>query len=178
MWSSRGIFYLSHIVNDGTLKTIDRLKSEFALPDQMQFRYLQLRHAFRAQFLANSIPVANNPLMEAIKCPDPKKLISQFYGMPLLPRATMTAHALKARWEDELGPMEDEEWSEALDTCKLVSPKLSDRLTQIFILHRQYLTPLKIARYRPSQPTSCPMCNQATGTFYHLLWQCSRITTF
>lgn len=140
MWGSRGIFYLSHIVSDGTLKSFDRLKSEFALPNQMYFRYLQLHHAYRAQFPANSTPLANNSLFEAIKCLDPEKLISQFYSMLSLPQATVTAYVLKNRWEGELGPLEDEEWSEALDACKLVS----DRLTQIFILHRSYLTPLKI----------------------------------
>lgn len=70
VWSSMGIFYMSHIVNDGTLKSFDRLKSEFALTNQIYFRYLQLRHAYRAQFPTNSTPLANNPLMEAITCLD------------------------------------------------------------------------------------------------------------
>lgn len=65
--------------------------------------------------------------MKAIKCPDPKKIISQFYSMLSLPQATMSAYALKNRWEGEMWPVADEEWS---DTCKLVSPKLSDRLTR------------------------------------------------
>lgn len=142
----------------------------------MHFRYLQLQHAYQAQFPANNTTLANNPLLEAIKCPDPKKLISQFYSMLSLPQAAETAYILKARWEGEIGPLQVEEWSKALDTCKLVSSKLSDHLTQIFILHRLYLTPLKIARYRPNQATSCPMCCQATGSFY--LWQCSKMQTY
>lgn len=64
--------------------------------------------------------------MEALKCPDPKKLISQFYIMLTLPQATTSAYALKSRWEGEVGTLADDEWSDALDTCKLVSPKLSD----------------------------------------------------
>lgn len=116
--------------------------------------------------------------MEAIKCPDPKNLISQFYSMLLLPQATTSAYALKTRWEGEMGPVADKEWSEALDTCKLVSPKLSELLTQVFIIHRSYLTPLRISKYKRDQSSNCPMCNQATGTFYHLLWQCSKIQTF
>lgn len=34
-----------------SLKSFDQLKTEFHLPNYMFFRYLQLRHAFRAQFV-------------------------------------------------------------------------------------------------------------------------------
>lgn len=110
----------------------------------MFFRYIQLCHAFRTQFPLDDLTLANNSLREAIKCPDPKKLISQLYMMLTLPQANTSAYSLQSRWEGEVGSMEDEEWSDALDTCKLVSPKLSDRQTQIFIMHRYYLTPLQI----------------------------------
>lgn len=66
--------------------------------------------------------------------------------------------------------MEDGEWSDALDTCKIVSPKLSDCLTQLYILHRFYLTPLRLARYKSNHSTTCPMCSHYAGSFYHLLW--------
>lgn len=89
LWSSRGIFYLSHITLHGKLKTYENLKLEFSLPDHMYFRYLQLRHAFRAQFPLDDPSIANNPLMEAVKYPDPKKLISNFYSMLSLPTATV-----------------------------------------------------------------------------------------
>lgn len=116
--------------------------------------------------------------MAAIKCPDPKKLISQFYTMLTLLQATTSAYALKSRWEGEVGSIEDDEWSDALNTCKLVSPKLSDRLKQIFITHRAYLTPLRISRYKSSEFATGPLCGQAVGTFFHLLWQCPKIQTF
>lgn len=51
--------------------------------------------------------------------------------------------------------MENEEWSEALDTCKAVSPKLSDRLTQIYIL--QYID-------RTSHLSECPGLKGITPT--------------
>lgn len=144
----------------------------------MFYRYIQLRHAFHAQFPLDDLNLNDNPLLAAVKCPDPKKLISQFYSMLTLPQATSSAYALKTRWEGELGPLEDSEWSDALDTCKLVSPKLSDRLTQIFITHRAYLTPLRVSKYKSNQSTDCKMCSQAVGTYFHLLWQCPKIQAF
>lgn len=78
----------------------------------------------------------------------------------------------------EVGQIEDEEWTQALDTCKVVSPKLSDRLSQIFILHRAYLTPLRIARYKRDNPSTCHLCHIESGTFFHLIWACPRIQGF
>lgn len=160
------------------MKTFETLKSEFALPNSMFFRYIQLRHAFHTQYPADDLTLKDNPLMAAIKFPDPKKMISQFYAMLTIPQATVQAYALKTRWEDEVGSIEDDEWSDALDTCKLVSPKISDRLTQIFITHKSYLTPLRISRYKSNQSANCLMCNQAVGTFFHLIWHCPKIQQF
>lgn len=53
--------------------------------------------------------------------------------MLLLP-SYMLAYALKASWEGDIGSIQDGvKWSDALDTLKMLSPKLSDRLTQIYI---------------------------------------------
>lgn len=65
--------------------------------------------------------------------------------MLLLPSVSRSAYAWKARWEEDIGAIEDEECREALDNCKLVSPKLSDRLTQKYITHQAYLTLLRVS---------------------------------
>lgn len=39
--------------------------------------------------------------------------------------------------------LHDVEWEDVLESCKLVSPKLTNCLTQLYILHRSYLTPLR-----------------------------------
>lgn len=108
------------------------------------------------------------PDCEKVKSTDPRGLISTFYNMLLTPTSSKIAFDLKPRWEREVGLMENEEWEEALETCKAVSPKLSDRLSQIYITHRTYLTPIRVARYKRNQSTLCPMCGQETGTFFHL----------
>lgn len=109
---------------------------------------------------------------------DPKKLISTFYNILLTPSASRSAYTLKTRWEEDIGVVEDEEWGEDLDNYKLVSPKLSDCLTQMYIVHRAYLTPLRVSRFKQDQTANCGMCKQVTGTFYHLLWDCPRVQGF
>lgn len=174
-WLERGILYLHHVWSNGTLKNFDTLKEEFHLANNMVFRFLQLRHAIQAQFPQPPPRSAPNPLIAIIKDTDPKKLISCFYNMLTIPIATKITYGLKSRWERDLGNLENEEWEEALDTCKEVSPKLSDRLTQLNIIHRTYLTPHRIARYKHNCPTVCPMCKSTESSFYHLLWSCPQI---
>lgn len=86
--------------------------------------------------------------MAIVKDTDPRKLISAFYNILLTPTASKLAYGLKPRWERAIGPLEDEEWEEGMESPRAASPKLSDRLIQIFILHQAYLTPLRVARYR------------------------------
>lgn len=178
LWRSRGINYLSHLISDGDLKVFDRLRDEYGLPSQMFSRYLQLRHAFRTQFPTGPPLLEVNPFIAVICSLDPKKLISTFYNMLLMLSASRSAFALKTRWQEDIGVIEDEECSKALDHCKLVSPKLSDRLTQIYITDWAYLTPLRVSRYKQDQTANCAMCNQVTGTFYHLILDCPRIQGF
>lgn len=116
-----------------------------------------------------------NAIIAIVNSTDPQKLISTFYSMLITPSSTKLAYDNKSRWEGEVGVLEDEEWSETLDSCKAVSPKLSDRLSQIYILHRACLTPLRVARFKRGHPNSCLMCLGELGTIFHLIWACPSI---
>lgn len=138
----------------------------------MSFRYLQLCHAINTQF-GDSIPSLDFlPLVEVITGQDPKKLISMFYNNLLLTAATTRAYKLKSRRVTDIEEIVDEECEEILDICKLVSPKLSDCLTHLYILHRSYLMPIRLSKYRPDHNQACSRCGEHRGTFYHLLWTC------
>lgn len=89
----------------------------------MFFHYLQLQHALSTQF-QDSIPILKVILLlDIILGQDPKKQISQIYSYLMLPTATAIAYKLNSCWEPDLGVMTDEDWEEALVTCKYVSPK-------------------------------------------------------
>lgn len=78
----------------------------------------------------------------------------------------------------DAGELVDEDWSEVLKVGKLVSPKMSDRLAQIYILHRSYLTPERLAKFWPSRSPMCPKCLTSAGTFGHFIWHCPRVRRF
>lgn len=144
----------------------------------MHVRYLQLRHALQTQFKNSPPNLEQLDILAVIKGPDHQKLISIFYSHLLRPGAVTIAYKLKERWVGDVGEMEDEEWEEALDACKKVSHKLSDRLTQLFILHRTYLTPTRLAKFKLNHSPLCPRCASPQGTFFHLLWLCPIIHNY
>lgn len=67
----------------------------------------------------------------------------------MLPMATASAYQRKSHREPDLGDVTDKEREDALATCKCVSPKLSDSLIHLSILHWSYLMPHRLSRYRP-----------------------------
>lgn len=50
VWTRHGVKTLRHVMPEGRLLPFEGLKDKFGLPPWMYFRYLQLRHALRAQF--------------------------------------------------------------------------------------------------------------------------------
>lgn len=99
------------------------------------------------------------------------ELIQVFYTQCLLPSATILIHQLKSGWTD-VGEVTDEKWGEILGACKSVSPKLSDHLTHLYILHQSHLTPTLgigqiIVQHAPNVETP--------EVLYHLPWFCPSI---
>lgn len=134
----------------------------------MFFRYLQVRHALQSGL--ESVTLVDMTFGE-----DPKKLISLLYTQLLTPKATTHAYQLKSNWETDLGEIEDEEWGNILETSKKVSPKLSDWLTHRYILHKSYITPSRLYKYKLDADSTCPRCGDTNSTFYHLIWSCPPI---
>lgn len=66
MWTSKGIYLLSHVISQSILKSFAQLKSEFALPTHMLFPYLQLWHTLHTQFSAPFPTLSIVDIMEFI----------------------------------------------------------------------------------------------------------------
>lgn len=172
LWVAQGVIFLSQVLANSSIKTFQALKDSYNVPNHMFFRYLQLHHALHSQF-RDSIPSLELVyLVDVVTGQDPKKRIALFYNHLMLPAATAQARQLKSLWESDLGDVTDEDWEEVLASCKLVSPKLSDCFTHLYIFHRPYLTPIWLSKYRPEHSPACPKCGDPGGTFYHLIWSC------
>lgn len=90
IWGNKGVIYLSQVVANGTVKSFQTLKDNFALPNHMLFRYLQLQHALNSQF-GDSIPAFKILLLvDIVLGRDPKRLLSQIYTYLMMLTATTT----------------------------------------------------------------------------------------
>lgn len=96
--------------------------------------------------------------------------------MLLSDSATKVAYQVKTHWGIDIDNLSDEVCGEVLDNSKPVSPKLSDVLNELYIVHRAYLTLIRLSKFRPNHILI--MCSLAPGTFFHLLWTCANIQGF
>lgn len=107
-----------------------------------------------------------------------QKLISGLYYTIRIPRILSVIQKAKLGWERNVGYINDTDWDEILENVKMTSPKLSDRLTQLYIVHQAYLTPQRLVKFQPSHSSTCPLCTYGPGTFYHLIWDCPTIQEY
>lgn len=136
IWATYGIIYLHQVLSNSGLKPFQTLKEEYTLPKHLVFKYLQLRHAIRTQLQSLEIVTDSPPAMGIIMGEDPSKLISNLYFAFRHQRSITIAQKAKAVWEQNTGPIKEADWDEILEGTKAVSPKLSDRLTKLYIIHK------------------------------------------
>lgn len=165
-------------MTDARPKSFQSLKDEYSIPQHMMFKYLQLRHALRSQFRDNASTLDHPQVLDMIMGPEPQKLISNLYYTIRLPRIMTVIQRAKTDWEKDVGDISDTDWDEILENVKMTSPKLSDRLTQLYIIHQAYMSPKRLARFQSSCSPSCPLCTGGPGTFYHLIWECPILQTY
>lgn len=147
-------------------------------PPHMQFSYMQLKHAIQTQF-AHSLPNPQMlPLVDIITGTNPEKLISTLYTTLRTRLVAKIVDIARIRWEEDVGPIDDSDWEDILENVKKTSPKISERLTQLYIIHKSYLTPARISKFSPHQNPNCPKCSNNPCSFFHLLWQCPEIQSY
>lgn len=178
VWATYGIINIHQVLSDARLKQFQVLKEEYTLPNQMAFKYLQLRHALKTQIPNMEVVSDSPPVLDVILGEEPSKLILTLYLQIRNSRSNATAQKAKMEWEKDIGPIGEEDWDEIMEGTRLTSPKLSDRLTEIYIIHKGYLTPLKKAKFLRTYDPSCHLCHAAPGTFFHLIWSCPNIQTY
>lgn len=83
----------------------------------------------------------------------------------------------RTQWKGNVGPLESE-WAEILENTKKTSSRLSDPLTQLYIIHRAYLTPLRILKYCLNYNPLCSRCAGHSCTLFYLMWTCPEIQNY
>lgn len=177
-WSANGIWHLSQICSESGIKPFPELQSEFNLPSSQLFIYLRVKHAFLAQFGHHGVTLQDFPIPSLLLSPLPRHMISILYSRLLGQNTKSMLSTLKTRWENDVGPLSDEEWNRAISSPQSISSNHNERLIQLYMVHRAYYTTTRLSRFRPGYVDICPKCLLSPGTFLHLLWSCPRVNGF
>lgn len=177
-WAAKGIVFLFQVVTLFGVRHFQTLCEEFDLPPNMQFSYLQLKHALQTQFASGFPDSQMIPVVDVITGSNPEKLISTLYTTLRNRETARIIDTARFKWEADLGQIDINDWEVILENVRKTSPKLSERLTQLYIIHRSYLTPARIAKFSPNQNLNCPRCLSTPCSFFHLIWSCPVIQDY
>lgn len=123
IWERHGITRLAHLVRDNNVKSFLDLRTEYEVPYNTFYSYLQIRHALGVQFRTCPMELCRAPLLNKIvKVKTTKGLIAAVY-VQLVDKmiTTQTASGIRERWEAYVGELTDCQWKRILEHGPKVS---------------------------------------------------------
>lgn len=177
-WERAVIKCFSQIYHQNVVKSFMELQEEFALPRTTFFQYLQLRHALEAQARSSSLVLEKHALVkEVMQVRDRKGRISRVYSTLASGVHDPAKFPCRSKWEQDAGIIGGDTWDLCLQSIPLSSVSPSHKLSQLFILHRSYRTPLQLFHWGRRESPLYPKCKQQEGDLIHLLWRCPKLDT-
>lgn len=149
--------------------TFDDFKRWQELPNRILFRYLQLYHAFKAQF-PHPIILEVHDVERLQKSPVGDKPFSALYSI-LASLDTSKVSQLFLVWQNDIPRQADDDWEEGLQ--QYLPLMIS---AQLKFLHQNYTSLVHRARIYPTREAVCPKCS--SDTFFHVVWSCPQLQDF
>lgn len=103
--------------------------------------------------------------------------VSKIYSS-LVNNCPSSLDPFRHRWETWLGPMEDEDWRDALMSPQLISISARLLLVKLYYLHYAYLTPTLLHRAALLATPAYPRCRSELADFFHMVWACTHLTLY
>lgn len=178
-WKENGIHQFQHLFTKGTLKSFTHLRSEFNIPKQDFYKYLQIRHLISTLNGEGRLLLGLTSLDEIMtKSTSLKGKISVIYNA-LLDHHSSSLTSLKNIWQKDLGcDFTEDQWD---IICRNVFTSLSCNkiIEQNYkFIHRMYLTPLRLSKMFPNSSPKCHRCKTCIGSNMHIFWECKRLKHF
>lgn len=107
-----------------------------------------------------------------------KGLISVLYRCLFAKQSSKYPLDLKAKWEGDLGPIEPGLWEELLQAIPKVSVSEQHRLSQLYLIHRVYRTPLFLHKIGVRDSPMCNRCNIHPASLMHMFWHCPKLVRY
>lgn len=173
-WEAAGISLVSHLQSDNIFKSFQQLRDEFGLSSRVFYQFLQLRHAWDAQSKLFNLTVTTAPIFYYLTYSGSKRgAISMFYKLLLEEFLKKYPIIVKAKWENDLGVITEEQWSSVLEMIPQMSTNESLRVSQLYLVHRVYRTPAFLFKIGIRPDARCPRCGSAPADLLHMFWSCT-----
>lgn len=177
-WRDQGVQTLGDVVLNNVFMSFDQLQSRFQIPRQSFFRYLQLRHVFSNQFPSPRENISKFPLIGVLRSQGPKGLISALYTHLITSKISLAPNPALERWKELIPGLTDDTFQELMASSLSVSPAANNKLTQVYITHQCYLTPVRLYRMGRISSPACIRCTASRSDFWHMIWECPVIRDF
>lgn len=179
VWSRSGVVYIKQLYQGGLLRDFQSLREEYGIPNVVFFQYLQLRHAISAQTTLSKWELTRpTVLTQLVNSMSRIGQISSIYESLIMQISKTMSLKCRTSWGEDIGHITDEEWSAIMETVPKVSLSSSQKLTQLFIIHRTYRTPYKLYKWNRRDEPFCPRCKIDNGTLIHMLWKCPKLQRY
>ena len=178
-WRGNGIHQFQQLFAGDTLKSFSVLMSEYEIPKQDFYRYLQIRHLINTLNGEKRLSLGLTNLEEIlVKSTSLKGKISVIYSA-LLDYYSSSLTSLRNIWQKDMGRAFDEDQWDTI--CQNVFSSLScNKITEqnYKFMHRVYLTPLRLSKMFPNSSPRCHRCKTCTGSIMHVFWECRKLKHF
>ena len=178
-WRDNGIHQFQHLFAEDTLKSFTDLMSEYEIPKQDLYKYLQIRHVISTLKKEKRLSLELTNLEKIlVKSTSLKGKISVIYNT-LLNHHSSSLTPLKNIWQKDMGCVFDEDQWDII--CQNVFSSLSCNkiIEQNYkFMHRIYLTPLRISKMFPNSSPRCHRCKTCIGSIMHVFWECKELKQF
>lgn len=175
-WRSNGIHQFQQLFDGDTLKSFAVLMSEYEIPKQDFYKYLQIRHLINT--LKGEKRLRLNLEEILVKSTSSKGKISEIYST-LLDHYSSSLTPLRNIWQKDMGcAFDDDQWDMI---CQNVFSSLSCNkiIEQNYkFMHRMYLTPLCLSKMFPNSSPRCHRCKTCKGSIMHVFLGMQEIKTF
>lgn len=178
-WAEKGISKIGDLYVNNILMTFEDIVNKYDVPRKHFYKYLQLRSFIhKSQSNALGTPPLSVLEKEITKDCFGKGLISLLYGLVNSGSQESADTKLQAWRMDVNEDIETSDWKEACKETQTQTMSARLKLLQYKWLMRTYVTPVILHKWNSNIPDLCQKCNNAKGTFFHCIWECSYIQQF
>jgi len=170
-----GLCTVADLFEQGVFMCYNDLVRKYNLKGKDHFwKYLQMRNCVSTKIQHTD----GNHILDFLSLPHVQQKASVFYRTTNQVLSNVCTN-LKTIWETDIGTVLGvEEWKRILSNTGKYVREARGQLTQYKIIHRFYLTPLRLNRMDLTNNDVCWKCQKDRGTFFFIVSAMSNYSTF